>query len=90
MLSYKDYLNADYGFSTRTEFDKARECKPTGYALANNCEMNIVSRDGWYWTRSPASNGLPSAWDVRDAGDMLYFVNNESTHGVRPAITIKI
>ncbi len=92
LLSYKDYLNADYGFSTSTSSTTTRECKTTDYARANGIWYSTSSLyyyNGWYWTRSPNSLYSNRAWNVNDDGSLDVLVYGTDL-GVRPAITIKI
>ena len=90
LLSYQDYLNGDYGFTTSTSKTTTRTCKPTDYALANYCYQ--YDGNGFYWTRSPASSRSSNAWFVSDGGNLNYSGNSVSnaSFGVRPAITIKL
>ena len=90
LLSYQDYLNADYGFTISTSKTATRTCKPTDYALANYCYQ--YDGNGFYWTRSPASSRSSNAWFVSDGGNLTYSGNsvNNASFGVRPAITIKL
>ena len=90
LLSYKDYLNADYGFTNSTSNTTTRTCKPTDYALANYCYL--YNGNGSYWTRSPSSKNSSNAWFVDDGGKLKYLGNSVSnaSFGVRPAITIKL
>ena len=90
LLSYKDYLNADYGFTNSTSKTPTRTCKPTDYALANSCYQD--NGNGLYWTRSPYSKNSYNAWFVNAGGNLIYSGYSLSTasHGVRPAITIKL
>ena len=88
LLSYKDYLNADYGFSTSTSSSTTRTCKPTDYALANYCYQ--YNGNGNYWTRSPYSNSSDHAWYVYGGGDLDYDRVYDAGSGVRPALTINL
>ena len=89
LLSYKDYLNTDYGFSTSTSSSTTRTCKPTDYALANYCYQ--YDGNGFNWTRSPYSDFSGSAWYVSIDGTLDYSSRVDyANDGVRPAITIKL
>ncbi len=88
LLSYQDYLNADYGFSTSTLTTSTRTCKPTDYALANYCYQHNGS--GSYWTRSPHSFSSGLAWYVSYGGNLDYRNVYSANHGVRPALTINL
>ena len=88
LLSYKDYLNTDYGFSTSTSSSTTRTCKPTDYALANYCYQ--YNGTGWYWTRSPSSYYSDFAWDVYYVGSLNSISVYDASNGVRPALTINL
>ena len=85
LLSYKDYRNSSY-FSDNS----ARQCKPTDYALANYCHQS--NGNGWYWTRSPASNYNDRPWRVVYHGGLDDYrgIVSYTNVGVRPAITINL
>ena len=94
LLSYQDYLNADYGFSTSTSSSTTRECKTTDYARANRAFSSTNSsykKNGWYWTRSPSSSYSNYANIVDYDGSLYsdYYVNG-TYHGVRPSLSVKI
>ena len=88
MLSFKDYLNGDYGFpSDRKNASSTRTCKPTDYALAKNCSQ--TDNYSTYWTRSPASAHSTKAWIVQYDGQVLDTTTvGTSSIGVRPALTL--
>ena len=94
LLSYKDYLNADYGFSTSSSFTTTRECKATDYARANRIQYIItfdeINNKSDYWTRSPSSHDSGCAWLVGYFGSLDYYFVGFTYYGVRPALTIKI
>ena len=93
LLSYKDYLNADYGFSTFSGLSTTRQCKTTDWARANGAWCSTDSSylyNGWYWTRSPDSSDSLGALRVEPEGDFSSGYVDYSFHSVRPAITIKI
>ncbi len=85
LLSYKDYINSIYGFSS-----SSRKCQPTDYALANYC----CKYDGncYYWTRSPLPGGSNYAWSVSRVGDLYSFSSNvdRSDYAVRPALNVNL
>ena len=93
LLSYKDYLNADYGFPTKEDYtgqNYKRKCKPTDYALANGAYFACGDGGGGdYWTRSPESHIF--AWYIDYDGGMYHngYVD-DTTKSVRPAMTIKL
>ncbi len=92
LLSYKDYLNADYGFTTSKLQTNTRECRTTDYARANfisYSEGSLSSFNGFYWTRSPASYTSNGAWYITTSGYLNYsHYLDFSYYGVQPAITI--
>ena len=92
LLSYQDYCNSSYGFSTSTDKTDTRYCKTTDWARARGASYNTDSSypyNSFYWTRSPYRSYSDWASCVDDLG---YFekccVNNTSC--VRPAITIRL
>ncbi len=89
LLSYQDYLNIEYGFTSNT----ARQCKATDYARANGAYYYTNSpykNNGWYWTRSPYSDSSNRASSVYDDGILDYYSVGNTGSSVRPSITIKI
>ena len=90
LLSYKDYLNADYGFSSSSYSSSTRTCKPSDYALANYCSMDTSTRNCYYWTRSPYSFYSYGAWCVGYDGSLYGSYVSSSDRGVRPALTINL
>ena len=90
LLSYQDYLNADYGFSTSKYSSSTRECKTTDWARANGAYCSASSYKGWHWTRSPLSSYSNYASYVREAGSLEYNSVGSSGTSLRPAITIKL
>ena len=91
LLSYKDYLNSDYGFSTSTNATNTRYCKTTDYARARGAYYNTSSSylyNGYYWTRSP--NGEAYVKAVKQDGSLGESYVTDKSFGVRPAITIKL
>ena len=95
LLSYKDYVNAEYGFATSgTSYSSTRYCKTTDYARANGACISTSGdtlNNGLYWTRSPNSGNIHYASYIRQDG-VIGYDNNVSYEYlcVRPAITIKI
>ncbi len=95
LLSYEDYLNADYGFSTSSSaYDTVRRCKTTDWARASGAYYYTSSSylyNGWYWTRSPDSSSSGSAWLVNYGGDLSIFnLVCYSYASVRPSLRIKV
>ena len=94
LLSYKDYLNADYGFSTSSStYDTARRCKTTDWARANGAYYSTNSYylyNGSYWPRSPDSSSFSYAWLVSYDGVLSYSGVSGSHFSVRPSLRIKV
>jgi hypothetical protein len=94
LLSYQDYLNADYGFSTSISSSTTRECKTTDYARANGAHCSTVpsyKNNGWYWTRSPSSSDSNLAYSVYYDGTLCDYCSVSPTYdSVRPSLSIKI
>ena len=91
--SYQDYINSSYGFSTSTGPTDTRECRTTDWARARGAYYNTDSSylyNGYYWTRSPRSDGSDGAWGVDYNGYLNYGFVYVTSISVRPALTIKI
>lgn len=93
--SYKDYINSGYGFSTSASSTKTRYCRTTDWARARGSIYDTSSSgsyqyNGIYWTRSPRSGDLKSAWHVSYGGDFCYVSVDGTFISVRPALSIKI
>ena len=93
LLSYKDYINSDYGFSTETGQTNTRSCKTTDWARARGSYYNTGSYpyNGLSWTRSPCGESY-RAWEISYSGAFRSYDNVDGTSGasVRPALSIKI
>jgi len=94
LLSYKDYINTDYGFDgSPTSYSSTRYCKTTEFARAKGALTNTSEdklNNGLYWTRSPNAGNKRYASHVRDDGYIGY--DNNCSYAylcVRPAIRIK-
>ena len=101
LLSYQDYLNTDYGFSSDALGSSSsgystnlRVCKTTDYARANGIDYNDTNYfTGWYWTRSPYTNDSSQIEFVTRNGQLTntnLAGTTQTEIGVRAAITIKI
>ena len=90
LFSYRDYLNADYGFSTGSSSSETRLCKATDYARVTGAYSNDDGY-GHYWTRSPNSGNKNYASHVRTDGS-IHYDNNTSYKYLcaRPGATIKL
>ncbi len=90
LLSYQDYMNADY-FADNA----ARRCKVTDWVKANyawySTNISYLGNSN-YWTRSPSSDDSSDAWSVSTDGSLFEnsFVSDSYYYCVRPAITIKV
>ena len=85
LLSYQEVTNREYGYKNDTD----RMRKGTDYASANGlyCYYNNYSN---YWTRSPHSDSLVNACQVRDDGN--FYRTSAASYGgsgVLPALKIK-
>ncbi len=93
LLSYQDYRNEDYGFS-QCDYENARLCKPTDYAIANGADYIINNRNGSYWTRSTYLGYYLTEYNkygvLINSYGALICCNERLSRGVRPSITIKI
>lgn len=90
--SYKDCINAEYGFSSNAD-DKSttRECKTTDYARARGAWCNTktdLAYNGSYWTRSPSDKYYYCAWNVNTGGYLSEYAVDGNSHCVRPCITL--
>ncbi len=92
--SYRDYLNADYGFSTsRSVFDLARRCRTTDFARARGAYYSTDSSylyNGHYWTRSPYNGGSYYARYVSDVGGIAQALVTHSHSSVRPGLVLNV
>ena len=88
LLSYQDYLNADYGFSTATAASDTRKAKSTDYALNNG--VYTESGYGCYWTRSPRADDKLEITAIYHTGSVSYSWNNQTNRGICPVIQIKV
>ena len=92
LLSYKDYINSDYGFDSNA----SRICKTTAWARANGAYYNSSDGNdlynGWYWTRSPHYDWVYEVHCVLLNGQMHSINISLDGRSVsdRPAITITI
>lgn len=98
LLSYKDMINASYGFNSRDSiYDTNRSATVSDYARSKGCFMNTSSPyygTGIWWLRSPLYS---SSFRDNNASVVYYSgsVNGSSCvynsdSGVRPALEITI
>ena len=97
LLSYQDYINSSYGFSTGTSSSNTRTCKTTDYARARGAYCFVQFDYSYkycshYWTRSPYSDGGAHVWFVGSEGNINRSGNgvDSTDYCVNPAIKIKI
>lgn len=92
--SYRDYINADYGFDVNADDTSAtRACKATDYARAAGVWCNATTKlqyNGSYWTRSATSEFYYCAWNVNSGGFLSEYAVDGSGHGVRPCISVRL
>ena len=91
LLSYKDYLSAEYGFEISNGISAKREAKTTDYARANGAWINKTNthkNSGSYWTRSSTSEYYYCAWNVNSGGYLSQYAVDGQSHCVRPSISI--
>ena len=90
LLSYKDYLNPEYGFSEdRSCEDEMRQSKPSEWAVARGVLQRYLPSGATYWTRTPAEDAA-SARYIDRTGEMRGSAPVMDYFGVRPAITVKL
>ena len=94
LLSYKDYLNSEYGFDTNpTNVSTTRECKTTDYARATGSWVSketATKNNGSYWTRSPSDEYKYCAINVNAGGHLSTYAVDGNSHSIRPALTLNI
>ena len=96
LLSYREATHGEYGFSTSSVNDDAREILTSDYSRAMGTPMNSDSSEyygnGIWWLRSPIGNYTSHARYVRIEGDVYEHNNNYvyRTYGVVPAMWISL
>ena len=91
LLSYKDYLNKDYGFSTYTSNTAKRRCNTTDWAKAMGVRLYTSYDTCDYWTRSPDNlDSIDAECITYLGGFSSSYVVSAKAIGVRPAIKIKL
>ena len=87
LLSYADYVNVDYGFtSDSSRIGISTDYARAGHAYGNNPEY----KESYYWTRTPSDYRDDEAFYVKTNGDITDHHNNSIQTCIRPAITITI
>ena len=98
LLSYQDYMNEDYGFTSTTSKTSTRYSKTTDWSRCKGVVSSISTEDSWarfhngpYWTRSPSHGDWTHVNIVGGDGINLNTVVVTTTNmGIRPAITIQL
>ena len=103
LLSYKDYLNENYGFSNSPNSSSTRFCKTTDWARANKAYSYVYNsnysysvpeyhNNGIYWMRSPyyekKSNYDNQVWSIGEDGGTGWADPDYDDVCIRPAIII--
>lgn len=83
--SYRDVVNADYGFSTSRDSRHLRKRSATDYAKAMGINVFLGNSD--WWLRSPNSDDGEYVFLVDDIG-VISMKNSSFTCGVLPAFRI--
>lgn len=97
LLSYQDYRNEDYGFSSESSASLTRTIKTTDFTRALGATYGTDSYNlfcGYYWTRSPYSGEYQKdgtlASRVNKNGTLNEDFVGQSRSCVQPAIKIEI
>ncbi len=94
LLSYKDIVTADYGFSKNDEATETRKLKVTDYAACQGVRMGVDGCGGW-WLRSPyvtangGSLGQTVAY-VDGSGEVHAIRTYRTDIGVAPALWLNL
>ncbi|MCI6788328.1 MAG: DUF6273 domain-containing protein [Mollicutes bacterium] len=93
LLSYKDYINKDYGFSSSSFPSNTRISITTDWARARGAYYNEESYykfNGMYMTRSPKNYYENGSWIVGYDGTLGVANLNLKNKGVRPSMALEI
>ena len=84
-LSYKDYNNSSYGFSSSAD----RKCKTTEFARSMTYSIiyNQSTFEGVYFTRSPDNTGGGAYVSCIDIYGAMTYNNAATSYFIRPAIS---
>ena len=92
--SYRDYLDADYGFTTDKSPTFTRYCKTTDWTRARGAYYSEKHYpfNGSYWMRSPDAqrDGSYTSWLVSYDGGIGFDDVDYAADAVRPAVTLKM
>ena len=91
LLSYQDYVNTNYGFSSEAVNDDAKLGPATEYMRATGsiCDKSLGTYYSNYWTRSPYMSSDQATVFYGGSGSVGGQIYNR-TCGVRPAVTITL
>lgn len=94
LLSYKDIVTADYGFSKNDEGTETRKLKVTDYAACQGVRMDGDGYGGW-WLRSPyvtANGGTlgQTVAYVNGSGEVHAIRTYRTDIGVAPALRLDL
>lgn len=87
-LTYQDYRNSGYGFTSATRAKKASD-----FAIARKIEIDISETkygQGYYWERTPSDSKSAMVMSVGKDGGLSYHEETKVKQGVVPAVWIKI
>lgn len=93
LLSYKDYINKDYGFSSSSFPSYTRFSITTDWARARGAYYNKESYykfNGMYLTRSPKNYYENGSWIVSYDGTLGVSNVHLKNKGIRPSMTLEI
>lgn len=93
LLSYKDYINKDFAFSTSSFTSNTRISLTTDWARARGAYYNEESYykfNGMYMTRSPKNYYENGSWIVGYDGTLGVANVNLKNKGVRPGMALEI
>ena len=92
LLTYQDYISADYGFESNVEVkSETREAKTTDYARARGAFCNVNQNyTGAYWTRTPSSEYDYCTYNINSTGFVSEYVVLSTEYCIRPSISINI
>lgn len=95
LLSYREAVNSEYGFSSDRGYDAARRMTVSDYARSTGAYMDTSSSYfgcGIWWLRSPRSSESDLASNVYNHGmlDHLYSSVSNDNLGVVPALNITL
>lgn len=90
LLSYREVVNVDYGFSTSIFLDDFRQRSTTDYAKAMGVYVQTLGVNSYWWLRSPYSDYPFNVRSVNYGGRIDYSVVRYAVGGILPAFRINI